>query len=272
MAVDSGILAEDDIRALLQAALDLRRRVQRVELTDRAVWLKRHGTERTLVGAHCQRVLAAILPFAFLRPSPRLSAEDMVRRERAQIEAFRHSGFATPQIVCALGNMLVLSDMGESVAARLTQISGDAEACKALLSRCAHELGRVHAAGLCHGRPHPRDMFFAGERIGFLDFEEDPAAVMPLATAQARDIWLLALHIAPLGASAVEAAYSVWRSVAPAAAAEELRKMVQTMRPFLPVAQAIHRFATAKDVYRFAIATHALLLLVTADFDPGLLP
>ncbi|MGG2477507.1 serine/threonine protein phosphatase, partial [Rhizobium sp. BR5] len=32
--------------------------------------------------------------------------------------------------------------------------------------------------------------------IGFMDFEERPQDVMPLATAQARDIWLLFLQVA----------------------------------------------------------------------------
>src|SRR5690606_39575859 len=67
----------------------------------------------------------------------------------------------------------------------------------AMLVEMAGALGRVHARGLCHGRPHPRDLFRTADgRWGYLDFEEEPEASMPLAAAQAREVWLMFMEIA----------------------------------------------------------------------------
>ncbi|MEP7456577.1 serine/threonine protein phosphatase [Phyllobacterium sp. SB3] len=250
-----------------------RSRVQRVILRDGVVWIKRYGTERTRLGQYLHLALSKVLPLPFLRPSPQLSPPEMVLREINLIEKFRVRGFLAPNIVAAFDNVLVLGDAGETVANRLKAIGKDAGARNALLSQCAGELGQVHAKGLCHGRPHPRDMFIAGERIGFLDFEEDPVSVMPLAVAQARDMWLLSMQIATVdGTDAVKAAYVAWKAMAPSAAVEELGKIVRILQPFLPIARTIRRFMTAKDIYRFALATGYLAMLITADIDPNLGP
>ena len=119
----------------------------------------------------------------------------MIEREAAKMQEFSSAGFLVPQILYRSERGLVLSDAGETVEKRLRRLGGSRlHAARSLLVNCAAEVGKVHMLGLYHGRPHPRDMFVCGDRIGFLDFEEDPAAVMPLPVAQARDIFLLLLQ------------------------------------------------------------------------------
>ncbi len=48
----------------------------------------------------------------------------------------------------------------------------------------------AHARGAYFGQPLPRNLTWDGDKVGFIDFEEDPLEVMDLSEAQARD-WLM---------------------------------------------------------------------------------
>ncbi len=259
--------------ALLRAALaDRTRRVQRVELSRRTVWVKRYGTEAALLWQRFYAPLATLLPVAF-RPAPRLAPEAMIEQEMRRIRQFRQAGFRVPEVLCRLGRSLVLSDIGISVAYRLYEISAETAAHEALLVECAATLGRLHAAGLCHGRPAPRDLTLEREgdgSLGFLDFEEEPEAVMPLAAAQGRDLWVLFFQLASRSKTpetTLPRAYAAWRQAAPPAAEGELRGIIRFAARFLPLARLIGRVRMGSDLRRFIVATGYLEKAIGQDSD-----
>lgn len=256
-------LSGGDIEALLAVLIGGSKRVERVALSRRAVWIKRYGTEKPPRWLALQAVFSRLIPFDFLRPSTYLSAPDMAAREKRRITLFREKGFPTPEVIYDSRGAIVLSDVGPTVQARLKELRvKNPAAHDDLLVACASELGRLHAAGLCHGRPHPRDMFFAGAHLGFMDFEEEPQAVMPLATAQARDIWLLFLQIASSACAGQETrgrAYEAWAQQAPARAIAELRRMTGFLGRFLSLARLIGRVHMGSDLRRFILATGYLV-------------
>ena len=76
-----------------------------------------------------------------------------------------------PKIVYSSPTAVVLTDVGLTVAQRLGRLEiEDVDAHEDLVIRVAAGLGDLHAAGLCHGRPHIRDFFVRDSRIGYLDF------------------------------------------------------------------------------------------------------
>lgn len=84
---------------------------------------------------------------------------------------------------------LVLGDLGPSLAA--CQRAQPHEAARdALAANAVRAMHQAHARGAYFGQSLPRNMTWDGERIGFLDFEEDPLEVMSLKLAQARD-WVI---------------------------------------------------------------------------------
>ncbi|MGV1759069.1 hypothetical protein ACQZ6F_22340 [Rhizobium sp. A22-96] len=176
---------------------------------------------------------------------------------------FAEQGIAVPKVLYASNSAIMLADAGITVQGRLEQLKeSDPVAHDDLMVACATELGRLHASGLCHGRPYPRDMFFAGRRLGFMDFEEDPQTVMPLEVAQARDIWLLFLQIATgarLGMETQNRAYEAWSEQAPAAARVELQRMIRFLGGFLFLARLIGRVHMGSDLRRFIVATSFLM-------------
>lgn len=255
-------LEDEDVVAVMKAMVGSNRRVQKIELSVGSVWIKRQGTEGSSWGPKAQALLSRLLPYAFMRPSPRLDPRGMMHRELETLRKFEANGFPVPQIIYASPTAVVLEDVGLTIAQRIDQLAKtDLSAHEDLLINVAAGLGELHAAGLCHGRPHIRDFFLHDGRIGFMDFEEEPQAVMPLSTAQARDIWLLFLpltHRSLKGNPTLHAAYNAWASRAPAAAIAELRRLVHVLGRFLPLARLIGRVQMGSDLRRFILATDFL--------------
>ena len=160
------------------------------------VWVKRYDTRRRPVGKLLHEAISPLLTSAVLKASPHVDADGLAKREERKIEAFRAAGFHTPKVLFRKGPVLVLSHEGGSLEGLLNELRrSNAVAHDRLLIKSAEVLAQLHDAGLCHGRPHKRDLLVKDGTWVFLDFEEEPEAVMPLSAAQARDVWLFFFQI-----------------------------------------------------------------------------
>lgn len=249
---DSGGLSRQGTEQLLKLLAADPRRLSRAALDGRTVWIKRFDIEARPLAKRLHAFLSPVLPAAFLRASPSADAAGLAAREARKAARFNAAGFPTPTIIWRDGAVLVLSQVAEIVEPMLRRLARDGEAQRhdALLVEMAGALGRVHAAGLCHGRPHPRDMFRTADGTwGFLDFEEEPEASMPLAAAQARDVWLLFMQIAGSARdeATAAAAFDAWRAEAPAAVLPQLRRLVSAFSPLAPVLKLMRPLGLGKD-------------------------
>lgn len=255
-------LPAEDIAPLLAALVSDHERVQSVALSCGTVWIKRHGTKGRRAIVALQTALSRLFRLPFMRPSPAETGEGMVARDLRRMTRFSDSDVPTAAILYTSGSAIVLGDVGPTVQDRLWHLrTGDPPAHDDLLVFCCAELGRLHALGLCHGRPFPRDMFEKDQRIGYLDFEEEPEAVMPLATAQARDLWLFFLQLSDRAIDRPQVqrrAYSAWASAAPPAAIVELSAMTRFLARFLWLARLIGRIHMGRDLRQFILATSYL--------------
>jgi tRNA A-37 threonylcarbamoyl transferase component Bud32 len=255
-------LADDEIAEVLRALVESDVRVQCLDLPHRRLWIKRQGNKSLPIFVSFQGVVAKILGLPFLRPSPQLEAEVMQAREMNRMRSFAEAGFPVPTVVYASATATVMVDVGPTIADRLRSARGDTAVHDALLIKGAEALGRLHAVGLCHGRPHVRDFFLAAEDVGFMDFEEDPTLVMPLEIAQARDVLLYFLVVASRAlspAATCPAALDAWLGNAPVAARRELRALVAVAGRILPLARLIGRLHMGSDLRRFIMATEFLM-------------
>lgn len=172
------------------AAVHRTTRVVSVEHAGRLFWAKRVVASKAGGWHRVQRFLSLLVPLKILRPTVPAGNGHELREEYRRLENFNKAGIRVPEILGFAGDYFVTAHAGDS----LEQAIGK-EACAAgrglLLRRAAAALAALHKAGFCHGRPYLRDMFVtATGEIGFFDLEENPALVMPLATAQARDFWI----------------------------------------------------------------------------------
>jgi tRNA A-37 threonylcarbamoyl transferase component Bud32 len=262
-------LEDGDIAALMRVLLKSERRVQKLELSTTTVWIKRQGTETPSWWIKLQTFLARLLPYTFMRPSPRLDGAGLMRRELETLQSFKDQGFPVPPVIYSSPTAVVLGDVGPTVMESMNAMKAASPVeHDALLVQSAEALGELHAAGLCHGRPHVRDFFLQNGRIGFMDFEERPQEVMPLETAQARDIWLLFLQVATRACDApktCDAAFARWCENAPPRALEELCRLIGILGRFLPLARLIGRVRMGSDLRRFIMATDYLMNAVNPE-------
>lgn len=231
-------LSDAGVADLVRALVESRgQRIVSATVDGERVWIKRYDAENRGIAKWLHAAASVVPMHPFLRSSPWLSPQAQAERELRKSKAFQAVGFATPTVCYARDAVLVSAHCEPLVSHRLATLRGEPVAHDALLVQCAEALGRAHSTGLCHGRPHPRDMFIEKGCIGFLDFEEEPEAAMPLPVAQARDGWLLMQKTAgaTLTPSGAKAAFDAWRRTAPAAAVTELRKAVSLFSPITSV-------------------------------------
>lgn len=262
-------LNQEDVGLFLKALSSSDERVQSTELSTGKIWIKRQGTENARWWISIQAFLSRLVPYKFMRPSPILDAAGMAKRELDKIDLLSSKGFPVPQVVYTSSTAFALRDIGKTIATMLSELRHKNHIeHDALLVKCANDLGLLHAAGLCHGRPHMRDFFLENDRIGFMDFEEEPELVMPLEVAQARDLWLLFL---PLSLTSIDKdktlqnAYAQWEKNAPQLAKAELKKMIDILSRFLPLVRLIGRVRMGSDLRRFILATEFLKSAVNSD-------
>ena len=137
-----------------------------------------------------------MLPRAITKPHPGSDPRGLADREFRKISAFDAPVSMFPRCSSAETRSLCCPDEGRTLEGLLDVLrTTDAERHDRLLIESAAVLAQLHAAGLCHGRPHKRDILLNEGVWGFIDFEEEPEAAMPLAAAQARDVWLLFFQI-----------------------------------------------------------------------------
>lgn len=228
---DSDELSPAAIEALLHLLVHSEhRRVSSAAIDGRTVWIKRYGVGAGSLAKGLHRLLSPLVPVSFLRSSPGVTGPGHVARELRKAAAFRAAGFPSVSILYSRDDLLVMSDAGTIVQEELTRLRGpEPRRHDDLLVASTEALGQIHAAGLCHGRPHPRDMILKGRRFGFLDFEEEPEAAMPLAAAQARDAWLMFLQVSgqSLHPATPGRAFAAYRRLVPPPVLHRLRAVVK---------------------------------------------
>ncbi len=159
-----------------------------IVIDGRRAWLKQYGQGGRALALGALGCVARLFHLEALRPPPHRGGEAARDIEARRIAELHAQAVNVPQVLGTGRAALVLSDNGRSLASCLRE--ADEAGRDALVRHALAAIAASHARGAYFGQPLPRNMTFDGERIGFIDFEEDPLEVMDLAQAQARD-WLM---------------------------------------------------------------------------------
>lgn len=164
--------------------------VELIQMEGRQAWLKRYGDGASRVlSLGALDFIASRMGMGPLRPPPHRVGAGALDTEARRLAELAAQSVHVPQVIGRGRDSLVLSDNGRSLAGWLRDARDDAQ-CDHLVGLALRAIADAHATGAYFGQPLPRNMTFDGQRIGFIDFEEDPLEVMDLAQAQARD-WLM---------------------------------------------------------------------------------
>lgn len=232
----------------------------------RKVWLRKAGRRNAAWRYVLLGAAVRCLGLPVLRPVPNLGGTAAIATEAARLREFAAAGVAAPRLLAQRADALLMSDAGgETVSARVA-----AEAAEGRLDTWRQGLAAiadVHGRGLALSQAFARNMVADGGGIAFIDFEDNPAAVLPFEQCRARD-WLCYLHsTAPLlrrcGLSA-EAAL-VWRHFSAGLPDAVRGHIVRSLRPLLWMRRLRSRRWGRDTLHLAAVAELAYLAAAPQD-------
>jgi hypothetical protein len=165
----------------------------------RDAWIKRPEAERSTVLSGLHRIVGRLLP-KVLRPTNAVGGAAALKAEAARLRDFHVAGLPVPEVLEEADDHIVLADCGATLRTHLKAMP-DLDEQARLIQAAQDVLVQVHRSGRAHGRPFLKDMTLGPDgptnvQIHLLDLEEDPCALMDVADAQARDIWLFMMSCA----------------------------------------------------------------------------
>ncbi|GAB2744162.1 hypothetical protein GCM10027019_24550 [Melaminivora jejuensis] len=193
------------------------------ELDGARVWLKRAGPRHGMAGYRALGLAARLLRLPVLTPVPNRGGRAAIATEVRRLQELRQRGIAVPQLLAAAEDGFVMADLGApgqpapSLAGELDAAldSADSTAVLALWTQGLDTLVHVHARGQCLSQAFARNLVRAADgHIACIDFEDDPAAALPLPVCQLRDLLCYvhstALHL--VQAQVLQEARGSWRA------------------------------------------------------------
>lgn len=164
-------------------------------LPGETLWVKRAGA---LNPAWRYRVLGAMarwLRIPVLTPVPNPGGQVAVATEVRRLQDLQARGLRAPQVLAYDADGFVMRHLGapgQDVPSLGNQMEAAmAEGSAAVLAlwlQGLEAIHRVHAAGTCLSQAFARNLVRCPDGvIGYIDFEDDPAAALPLAVCHARD-------------------------------------------------------------------------------------
>ena len=160
------------------------------------IWIKRAGTPHGPGRYRAMAALARLLRLDVLRPVPNPGGEAAIATEVRRLTDLAARGIRVPVVLAAAPNgfaMRHLGRTGEETHSLGNEIDhavqdGDRAAVLALWQQGLDTLAHVHRQGTCLSQAFARNLVRCPDgEVACIDFEDDPAAVLPLAVCHVRD-------------------------------------------------------------------------------------
>jgi tRNA A-37 threonylcarbamoyl transferase component Bud32 len=214
------------------------------------IWVKQAVVAKHKGWHRVQRFIANITGIALLRPTVAPGGKAGLETEARILRKLRGLGVLVPDVIDSGESWLAISDNGGILQTRIEEDldAGDIDQVKGHILDAANALARLHGSGLSHGAPLLRNMTIRDDGdIGFIDFEEDPNARMPVVDAQARDVLLFIFSIQREFKKRPEWLRAGWQAYADAVGNDApqlkpLRKVIGLLRPVYLVLRPVRRW------------------------------
>ncbi|EMR12239.1 30S ribosomal protein S15 [Methylophaga lonarensis MPL] len=219
---------------ILQAKLsEPQERTLKLSFQEQVVWLKQAEQPRNLRWQQLGRVMAKLTGNKMFVSALGLGGEQALEKEAARLRMLAEAGISVPIVLKQTRQWILLSNVGPAVHKWLRRPDSPAALKRTIVLKTAEAMAQLHQLGFWHGRPALRDMAYDGAQISFLDFEEDPAALMTPEQCMARDAFLfvhnLYRNLAISEPQLLDEVIAQYRSQCPQNVWLATRKMVKTM-------------------------------------------
>lgn len=217
---------------------------------NRRIWVKQAVPPKTKGWHRLQRFAASITGIALLRPTVSPGGQAGLESEAATLRKLASLGVLVPDLIDVGENWIAIGDNGRILQSCMEDDvhKGDDDAIRRQVVSAGAALAGLHGNGVAHGAPLLRNMTLRDDsQIGFIDFEEDPNAKMPLLDAQARDILLFVFSIQREFKKRPELLRSGWKAYMEAVGEDApqlvpLRKVIRFLRPVYLILRPFRRW------------------------------
>ncbi|MNY86434.1 hypothetical protein D3C78_26400 [compost metagenome] len=185
-----------DYDAFLRAhVLSQAHSVMRYEQEGETLWVKRAGALNPRWRYRVLGALARVFKMQVLSPVPNPGGRVAVATEVRRLRDFSARGLRAPQVLAANDDGFVMRHLGAvgqatpSLGNELQEaIPRGANAVLALWKQGLQAISKVHKAGTTLSQAFARNLVRCPDGvIGYIDFEDDPTAHLPLPVCQVRD-------------------------------------------------------------------------------------
>ena len=167
----------------------------RYPLAHETLWVKRASQGNPALNYWLLSTLAGLFGTPVLRPVPNPGGAATLQTEVRRLRSFHAHGLRVPEVLASCDQAFVMRHLGRpgeespSLSNAIEDaIPRGADATLTLWLRGLQALQTVHAKGEVLSQAVARNMVVCADgEIGFIDFEDDPAAHLPRAVCMARD-------------------------------------------------------------------------------------
>lgn len=189
--------AQPDYIAFLQQQLATQpKNIGRHRWGDEEIWVKRAGTPHSMGRYRAMGALAGVLRLEVLRPVPNPGGPVAIATEVRRLRELAALGIRVPVVLAAVPDGFAMRTLGHpgevphslGNAIRDAVRAGDPAHAMELWQQGLEAMAQVHQRDACLSQAFARNMVCCPDgAIACIDFEDDPAAVLPLPVCHARD-------------------------------------------------------------------------------------
>ncbi|MNR79854.1 hypothetical protein D3C72_105650 [compost metagenome] len=181
----------DQVQTITAQLARKNERTQLVDLNGTPVIVKQLEAPLKHWGYPVLNALSRLLGQPMLRAVPAPGGSEAQALEVARLRALAAAGVSVPEVLHVTPQWFALSFLGASSVDQL--LRQHPEQAQEYWKTGLQAILDLHRQGQASSQCFARNMIAHEGKISFIDFEDDPSKIMPLAAAQARD-WLLYLH------------------------------------------------------------------------------
>ena len=186
-------LNQEDVNLIERSQFWLVQRLDVIQTSVGPVLVKAQRQQRHPIRYAMLSALANLLKLPMIKAAPAPGGEKAQSIEVTRLQTLREAGVQVPAVLYSAPQWFAIEYVDAPNLLESLQRDAPTSERLAIWLQGAKAIGHVHARGQALSQAFARNCLWHHGQTWFIDFEDDPASVMPIEHAQARD-WLAYLH------------------------------------------------------------------------------
>jgi tRNA A-37 threonylcarbamoyl transferase component Bud32 len=180
-------LSPEDVDVIARSQFWHTERLHVFELSSRKVLVKAQRQQRHPFRYALMNMLASVLKLPMIKAAPAPGGADAQGIEVLRLRALRQAGVHVPAVLHAAPEWFAMEYVNAPNLLDVLQSAMPMQERLSIWLKGAKGIGYVHVRGQALSQAFARNCLWSEDQTWFIDFEDDPASVMPIEHAQARD-------------------------------------------------------------------------------------